>query len=1548
MQNLLGTALIGIMRDAASAAKAPVSEKASSSILAESGELRKFKTSDGNKDFPGELVEQFRLVPPDSEAGIKFNALMTEHAKKLLVPCITPSGEKLFDGHDFEKTPIQFCLCDSQSVNAGYIQYSNPPIIILNKGLFSKDGVESIDQLMGIVAHEYGHYLQNQRGYSYGKASEIDADHWMILLSESGGYKRSAGAAFLTRHGAAESDPRNINQGIRESLDPHPSKLTRPKFLDASMAAVKGHFGAEQNDRTETALPPELSKAVREAEHRTYYREMLDKHSYHKDSLKNKLEVFEILIDSVSRCSAAVHQGRIEGAILLLTDLILESSPETLRPQLPLVKSCFSKIEEQIRTRSSITHQRSLNSHVYQSVYKALHHQLGKPAPLIGAFAQLDEALRPTLLATDLKPEDLRNLFVSAANLDSIAYGLDGNFCNLVSECSDFSYLSPTQDKPIPWDTLTKVALTAGRDHPAFSEINKVLGVFGIVDSRLLPEAALRPTRHIYGDFNGAWIIENNSIQKVDTHSSVWKNTCIEKCDEAITWYVSKGDTARARDYVQTLKQNLDSLSFGIGTKVEQKQLLGLAALKHFPDEVGLLNSVLLYINPHLQEDLINAIKEVGVSSSADEYRNVLLRISKAFSGSFIITSEQSWRRRLPGEYELNVAPGMQLTLLGNFFLGEIGTFLKGQELESAISSVWSSLEENEVVRNGTEALLLARIAELSPDATSARELGSALSLEAALDDTISYLRAIGYERFHNSNGCSLIPYVYALRVKEGLIAGSPVSAASICNKYIEVLQVAEDLKVTNSGKNEFLDSLLQTGENKIDLASLKQYSLSLAHDVLNVESRLAIQGVFATHGISFSQNPVLALDEWCALKKQSLISVKTAYETLPHLLESLQKQPAEKELLALYRLTENDGLADLTCKSSIIQRISQLLEAKLGADDGSKLYREEFAKAFSQELQGHLLSKSMRIDLCQAVLSRLSAQPETVAKCTQQILKNAELDRNDFKYMNLGGVGADVLVQYCRDANFRRDLIAFLASPITPKTLGNLTKSLHALPEMHNVSSLSSSDESKTLLRHQPEVLLPLIHENFWGLDIQARAVVGQQLLFHSHEIHSPEGEKILRDILHKVFPGRSANAKLFRELAELYVTNSEPYMQEIIAGAFFFSAYQASEAASGSKEDQAGVGLRSFLESTPPVGGKIGQQLPGYGNLPDSIAKPLETFKEQYALPKIWEFYSLAQRVLPETIYSKITHWKDTNRAGTIAFTAVVEHAELGEVILQLKRPNVDIHGRDELAVYTRSLEQLANSPKRDKQKIAASGKMMVAHTEHLLAQETDFNRLAELNSDMAKVSSRSITLSDQSEIKFNGPEVLAHGSDWIIQKLLPGRSLNEVLKDPSVDSSLKRRYAEANLRFELGNALSGRGFNEDPHSGNVKVDNDRMYCYDAGCFNAEVSQESLREIGQLMGNMSKQMALSIGGSNKINFSGLSSLLPIDSSMTARGFMRVLSCLSQYVTTQDETGQPLVSADLLKEIIFTSLDEAHPAVKEGFKSAMPAILRKIAGIRI
>lgn len=115
-------------------------------------------------DFPENFLLKHEIIDLEHPNTKAFTELCAE----LIAPLYTDKNVPAFIGedlvqYDFSKNPVRFLLSKNPLVNAFAIPIANPPVIIINEGMFTQGWISTREELQAVLIHEMTHILLAKR-----------------------------------------------------------------------------------------------------------------------------------------------------------------------------------------------------------------------------------------------------------------------------------------------------------------------------------------------------------------------------------------------------------------------------------------------------------------------------------------------------------------------------------------------------------------------------------------------------------------------------------------------------------------------------------------------------------------------------------------------------------------------------------------------------------------------------------------------------------------------------------------------------------------------------------------------------------------------------------------------------------------------------------------------------------------------------------------------------------------------------------------------------------------------------------------------------------------------------------------------------------------------------------------------------------------------------------------------------------------------------------------------------------------------------------------
>ncbi len=196
-----------------------------------------------------EFYDLGKIIDPNSPMGVAFAERMQALTERL-------AGDR----YDLKRHQARYLLADDKTLNAYTIPSSKPPIIVIHKGLLAE--IKSLDELAGVLAHEWGHILARQElgEHRVGKGEEGGADVLAVRLLAEAGMDAKALETMLLRWNEEDSYPTRLMQAL---TDVHPLADNRASAMEKARILLE-RSGFKTNHPS-SPLPEEFRTYARDA-----------------------------------------------------------------------------------------------------------------------------------------------------------------------------------------------------------------------------------------------------------------------------------------------------------------------------------------------------------------------------------------------------------------------------------------------------------------------------------------------------------------------------------------------------------------------------------------------------------------------------------------------------------------------------------------------------------------------------------------------------------------------------------------------------------------------------------------------------------------------------------------------------------------------------------------------------------------------------------------------------------------------------------------------------------------------------------------------------------------------------------------------------------------------------------------------------------------------------------------------------------------------------------------------------------------------------------
>ncbi len=204
------------------------------------------------------------LTDAEKQTLTDFHNYLSERVRRMFTRSLSRENHPdLSPDVFFDK--LQFHYCDNPYPNAAVLNKSpdGKVHVYVTKGLLER--CENEDQLMAIVGHEIGHYIQhclNPNGTN-DKVEEALADVLGTTHLSDGGYRPQQAIKIMERLSAVAL-PQPTRQQVARIFDVHPMDATRLSILKASLQSTEAdingqHESTVSNETTVETTPLDMS-----------------------------------------------------------------------------------------------------------------------------------------------------------------------------------------------------------------------------------------------------------------------------------------------------------------------------------------------------------------------------------------------------------------------------------------------------------------------------------------------------------------------------------------------------------------------------------------------------------------------------------------------------------------------------------------------------------------------------------------------------------------------------------------------------------------------------------------------------------------------------------------------------------------------------------------------------------------------------------------------------------------------------------------------------------------------------------------------------------------------------------------------------------------------------------------------------------------------------------------------------------------------------------------------------------------------------------------
>ncbi len=1363
----------------------------------------RIKAAAQKNEIPIELAESLAILDPNSELSVSLKAEIQPIVERLLgaIPK-TDHAKNYFDKFTPENHDVQILFSASEDANACVLNFTSPPIIILNKGLFAgPQAVPSVDALAFIIGHELTHKALELK-YGSGrnsKGEESISDAIGLELCHHAGYDaREAREYFINNR----IEPKTADERFSEVIDVHPAYDSRMSMIGGALTIMEKNvekLAFVPTPITTTALPALASSIsyipLREPSGFASYFESIKSTKESPNALQDVSGILSALDvadfndyrtkkDILSALSG-LQLDKEDRQIVAIVDQIADKA-------IALYEGKFSNQRHQapIKLESG--------SHIYAQLSDSLRGRSRNVSLPMGRLRELDREIEGFIAATTKQEilERAKSLLVAFSKEPLIETALIQNM-----ELSKFA-LIPKRDRTVAWQNhyMTAQNLGADRREPVIKallslgvEDNRLYGLMSLPtylsalgrDCKHLPELSARRSDGERILVSNIELSRSGSIDRVgvigDLIEEELKNHRYARLpDLTEKLFASLTPGQENKDEVQTLlraSKTLKELFNQNGSGPDY--LIGLPNIDKDPVLFCFLNHQSIAQEPALQSAVaqkLRAFMEQDHPQTREIMRAVL--------------SIERDNHTNPFNFEIYIR--------------------SSDELPKDDTKTWEQ-EEAALINYPLAQLLLSL-----PDAIATSSEKVALLLQPNLSNQKGGLEICSQSRLKAIREILADDFTYFVKTSN--------SFDGLLEKHV---RMSADPKNTLDPKKQF--SILEAEFREL---AVSKKIIPTPMELLNLVRTEPDWMIAYDPALSdalrekyMEQLPELptngedAVDAWKILHESALIPPSKVYLVLSDILDATIKLDDDFVAEGIYKsILQGHKIVDPVIRERCVDLWAEAVRANIGIDDGSIEFRESLKTT---------LTGLERVDMAlkDELLNNLGKKLNTQRAATLVLEEHRpSISRASLEESQIKGIGIEeVLSLSRREPDARDSILQFLTKPLSNYTIEEFTR---LFPETDSSSRntfgaavLATAFDAEIWEKYSSAFKTEAarqFYRNFWAAPFEARTIFARELFLPENHTSKAQEEKIYKIALEQAFPSSSTHGAQAQEYVRAYIRNVPDYSRHLSIAALMVAAERSNNSSVG-----VGYALASFLETMGPAETKAGQAAESHPSVPKEIRDDLKRLKTKADEPTRWGLWRSIEENVPAEIRESIASVDEILGSASFYVVVGVTMKDDTKKVVALLRNHA----------LTRAENGFG---------------LMSAMALDLGQEHRAFNTLDELidqAKELAKVESNPVLSKVQLEIAqgiYNGatvqvdgrtfnlyvPEVYDVGPKFRVMERVNGDHFNEL-----PDGQDKKVIAKAIAAFEISNILSGLPFDDDRHGGNVKIEGDKISHYDFG---------------------------------------------------------------------------------------------------------------------
>ena len=405
------------------------------------------------------------------------------------------------------------------------------------------------------------------------------------------------------------------------------------------------------------------------------------------------------------------------------------------------------------------------------------------------------------------------------------------------------------------------------------------------------------------------------------------------------------------------------------------------------------------------------------------------------------------------------------------------------------------------------------------------------------------------------------------------------------------------------------------------------------------------------------------------------------------------------------------------------------------------------------------------------------------------------------------------------------------------------------------HIQDTTKNDIINCVPKISPETL-QVIHREFWGYPLEARAVLINELLHSSNDSNDEEKwENIFKKVAPRIFPNADSDmSRIGTEFLHSYIKSRKENERTLYLAAMMVAANENSSTTD--PEKSIAKGIRLFLENSGPAAIKLGQAMASYTDVPKFIRDEMQELKSNASRPSRWEIYEWLDFYKNKDNDSGLQYGEDVwlgKIIGSASYFVTLEKGkfkdgklpENSDKVTKILRAGAKIASDKEFKIFENMLYDLAQ--KGVMKNGIDSFLRLVKQAQETVEIETNLDiGYSQLETAKKLYKEKQIT-ADGHTFKLRVIDWPEFGKNWADLERANGVDLDEI-QDPQYKKAVSKAY----FTVELMNMLSGSRFDHDRHGKQLKIDTETntIGLFDTGAMAiVDPSEKDKQLLGQVI---------------------------------------------------------------------------------------------------